>query len=375
MQKRTSDVQIQLARVREKLPVRRDPYWRMLQTRGYLGFRKTKTGAGTWIARWRDESGKAHFQSLGRVEDLTYSDAAQAALAWFLQSEGGVIASDTVRAVCEAYLAEMKTTKGDNRDAAQRLGKHVLDNPIADKRIDKLRPADLQKWRDDLAATGVSASTVNRNLRALRAALQFGYRSGLCSSDRAWKTVKTLPAQQGARTQYLDIDQRRKLLEHADADLGSFIRLALMTGARPGELRACTVADFDQLTRTLTLRTRKGNRERERAFPLSGDALVLVQQLAAHRAPQEPLLTYRGRAWSKDQLAKSFREARDAAGLPGDVVVYTCRHCAAVDSLLAGIDPMTLAKLLGTSIQMIDQHYHKYLRTSVSACLESIPRF
>lgn len=51
--------------------------------------------------------------------------------------------------------------------------------------------------------------------------------------------------------------------------------------------------------------------------------------------------------------------------LPAGVVGYTLRHSAISEWLAAGIDPVTVAKLAGTSVLMIKKHYHKFIRAPV----------
>ena len=56
---------------RDRSKPRREPYWRKLTQRRYLGFRKSDTG-GTWIAGYRTEDRKQRYLSLGEVSHLTY---------------------------------------------------------------------------------------------------------------------------------------------------------------------------------------------------------------------------------------------------------------------------------------------------------------
>ena len=82
---------INKATVRNGLKPRREPYWRELEPRCYLGFRTSLVGgAGTWVARWTDEANEYQYKPLGSAANLEYADAKKAAEAWFVQCKGGV---------------------------------------------------------------------------------------------------------------------------------------------------------------------------------------------------------------------------------------------------------------------------------------------
>jgi hypothetical protein len=76
---------------RAKLAVRREPYWVVVAKGCAVGYRKGTSG--TWIARYRDEAGKQHYQALGAADDaidadggtvcITYAEAQRKADAWF----------------------------------------------------------------------------------------------------------------------------------------------------------------------------------------------------------------------------------------------------------------------------------------------------
>src|SRR5215472_2245142 len=58
---------------RARLTVRREPYWTVISAGSALGYRKGAKG-GTWIARWRGEDGRQHYESLGAADDARDAD-------------------------------------------------------------------------------------------------------------------------------------------------------------------------------------------------------------------------------------------------------------------------------------------------------------
>jgi len=61
--------------------------------------------------------------------------------------------------------------------------------------------------------------------------------------------------------EYLTAQQRRRLIEKADPDTADFIRALLHSAARPNEMQAARVSDFDARERTLRLVSLKGRGE------------------------------------------------------------------------------------------------------------------
>ena len=93
-------------RDRERLSIRREPYWQRLAKGAYLGFR---AGPNTWLARFRGRDGKQQYESLG--DHVEYDEAKRLAEAWLSRLAASAVRSvkrDTVRAALETYLADLK---------------------------------------------------------------------------------------------------------------------------------------------------------------------------------------------------------------------------------------------------------------------------
>ena len=71
---------------RQTLKARHAPYWQKIRTECHLGYRKiTSESSGSWIARYRDETGKYQLHSLGSFESVLahkrYDEAVKQAVA------------------------------------------------------------------------------------------------------------------------------------------------------------------------------------------------------------------------------------------------------------------------------------------------------
>jgi hypothetical protein len=90
---------------RSKLSSRREPYWTTLGAGCHVGYRRTAKGAGTWIGKFRDESGVRRYESLGAADDirdadglsaLSFRQAQERARGWF-EKKARELAGETVQ--------------------------------------------------------------------------------------------------------------------------------------------------------------------------------------------------------------------------------------------------------------------------------------
>src|SRR5665213_2958304 len=58
---------------RARLAQRAEPYWTVISEGCALGYRRGSKG-GTWVARFRDDSGKQHYEALGGADDARDPD-------------------------------------------------------------------------------------------------------------------------------------------------------------------------------------------------------------------------------------------------------------------------------------------------------------
>lgn len=357
---------------RKALKARREPYWGPPLAQGrYLGVRKRADGTCTWVARLRDDDGKQHYNSLGQAgEDFDYNAAKRTAEKWFADFDVGV--TEEVPTVAEACKEYVKDLEAEGRpqtahDARKRFERTVYKHQIANVRLDKLRTARLKEWRNEL---GGAASSQNRNLNTLRAALNLAVSHNRVSASAAqqWKSVQPHKGADNRRTLYLDKKQRRALLEKAEGDLHDFILAAMLTGARPGELASLRRRDFDHRTGTLQFTGKTGSR----TVPLSDAAIALFKRCSQGKTPDAPLLTNNGKPWQRHRWDKGIRAAAADAKLPTGTVAYTLRHSWITEALMGGMSTLEVARLTGTSLTMIEKHYGHLVAESARGRLADV---
>jgi len=366
-------LELHKVRVRASLEPRREPYWGAPLGRGRaLGFRKIDAGTGSWIARMRDESGRKVYKSLGYLsETLDYEAARQAALTWFESRDAGVTeGTSTVADACREYVKDRQRDKGKDcaHDAKKRFDRTVYDTPFGAIPLAKLRTPRIKEWRDNL---GLGKASANRTLTALKAALNLAVASRVVHpvAAREWGDVKAFANASKRRTLFLDLKQRRALLEGATGSVKDLVEATALTGARAGELVNATRGQFDSRLKTITLKGKTGTR----TIPLSPAALALLTRLAKGKLPGAYLLTRDdGKQWNRSDWDELVRDAATAAKLPKGVCLYTLRHSWISQAINDGMTTLDVARLCGTSVGMIEKHYGHLVADSARERLAAV---
>ena len=372
---------------RESLKPQREPYWQKVASGRYLGFRPSTIGkGGSWIARQYDsETRKNRFHSLGDFGHLPPSErftaAAVEARAWFDHlTGGGAHQPVTVRQACERYAK-------DNPEAGQRFGRYVYPDPIAKVQLSKLTKAQVRAWRKRLEETPAlvsrgktgervtrdrSPSSINRDMTALRAALNLALDHGDALTDSAWRVaLRPNERADSRRNLYLDRDQRRALLAALPTDAASFARGLCLLPLRPGALASLKAGDFDWRKAELSIERDKAGGGRRILLP--AETAALLKEQAKSKLPAAPLFARAdGKAWDKDSWKGPIKAAARAADLPEATTAYTLRHSTITDLVQAGLDLLTVAQVSGTSVAMIERHYGHLQRKRAAEALAGL---
>jgi integrase len=357
---------------RERLKPRREPYWHRISKGNYLGARKQV------------------YKALGDLSTLPdhqrYDAAAKAAREWFEHlGKGGSVETMTVAGACKKYVQQLRDAKGAKPadDAQARFRRHVLsDAKFAAIELTKLTPAHVEAWRRALRTkptpTGAnkggqrSDSAMNRDINAFRAALNLAFKDGLVTSNFAWR-AKLAPAKGADRRRdvYLDLGQRRALIEAATPDMAAFLRGLALVPLRPGAMAALTAGNFDKRLGVLTVGKDKAGGDRKLHLPDSTAKFFAAQ--CKDKLPGAPIFTNSaGRPWGRDTWGYQFGQAAQRAGMPEKATTYSVRHSVITDLIHAGVDSLTVAQLAGTSVAMIEKHYGHLTRDHARGALAAL---
>jgi integrase len=202
-------------------------------------------------------------------------------------------------------------------------------------------------------------------VQALRQTLGAAVRWGLMGSNPALTAGNRQPPPRPVRTySRAELDAIAAELHPAYRPLPVF---AAGTGLRPEEWQALERRDIDRAARVLNVvRTVSGGTLVElgktsgarRQVPLSQRALAALEAIPPRLdtplifpAPHGGVLNlnnWRRRVWAP---------AIEAAGITTPARIYDLRSTFASDALAAGVPVFTLAKVMGTSVRMIEKSY------------------
>jgi len=376
---------------RTKLPLRRDPYWQRLSEGRYVGFRRmTKGTPGTWIARAYVDGGYEYLPlgDFAKHDERERFDAARkAAEQWFLHIDhGGDTQPHTVKAACEAYRDKLKIEKSERAaaDAEGFFKRLVYGDPIAKVLLSKLTKTHMTAWRERVLEHNPDRSSFNRNVTPVRAALNCARDQGKIATDQAWLAAlrpfkeKAMQAQKSRRRNgYLDLEERRSLIESASAESRPLFKALALLPMRPGEVAALKVEHLNARDRVLEIPTGKTD---PRIVPLSSEALSHFKECAKNKLPGAWLVSRAdGSQWKKEAWRDEVKAAAKKAKLPKATVAYTLRHSVITDLVTgdktrgaAPLDIFSVAKLAGTSVQMIEKHYGHLQREHARSALEQL---
>lgn len=147
----------------------------------------------------------------------------------------------------------------------------------------------------------------------------------------------------------------------AKADYALLLRVAAFVGLRKGELLGLTWADFEKDEGFLHVRrqwtqageygpTKTPAGVRRIALPADiRDALISLRLRSGFSLDEHPVFaSHTGSPLGHRNVSRrGFEPARDLAGLPGHLTLHDLRHAAASRLIRAGLDPVTVASVLG----------------------------
>jgi integrase len=115
-------------------------------------------------------------------------------------------------------------------------------------------------------------------MAVLRAALSKVLSPGAPNSEAAWQeALKAIPNADGQRNLYLEREERRRLIDNAEAEAAPFIRALCLLPLRPGAMAGLTAGDFDKRTCELTIGKDKTGKPRRIQVPQEAADLLAGQ--------------------------------------------------------------------------------------------------
>jgi integrase len=418
MARTVRDTNLEKPTARARLAPRGKPYWRVLESGLHLGYRRTKTGGGSWTARRFLGEGKYAERGLGLADDLqeadgatvlTFSDAQGKARVWWKAAERaelGLAPVDgpyTVRKALDTYFAdrERRGSKGLAKDRAAARARILP--ALGDVELAKLTTKRIRDWHTGLAtapklvrssrivkkaqkrravdakdadAVRARRATANRTLTVLKAALNHAFHDGRIVTDEAWRKVKPFREADAPVVHFLSEDECRRMVIACDGAFRSLVRAALLSGCRYGELTRMRARDFNAEVGTITVRESKSGKPRHVALTDEGQSLFA--ELTAGQTGREPIfIRDDGKAWGPSHQQRPLDAASARAKIEPAATFHILRHTYASALAMRGVPMGVIAAQLGHSdTRMTEKHYAhlspNYVAETVRAALPAL---
>lgn len=219
----------------------------------------------------------------------------------------------------------------------------------------RLKPFHITKWIDSHLEW--SDTTRHNAISIVQRALNWGVRQGLL--DRSPLTcLEDKPSRRRREVVYSLSEWNTILAAIPDDDFRLLVCFLRETGCRPQEARAIEARHVDLDRRVIVFAPSESKGQRtERVIILNDAALRICRSLCERHSDGVLFRNQRGAAWTKDAIKCRFKRLEAKAGIPR-LCAYAIRHTFATEALKNGVDPVSLANLMGhADVSMIARTY------------------
>ncbi len=393
---------------RSKLKPNKEPYWHDVERGRSIGYYRGGDGGSWWLREYI--GGAYRKRRLGRADDtneadgatvLSFTDAVRMALQEhrptvqartrlrvedaldeYFEARQASSPSDSIyrdRVAAEAFIIpalgarpKLELSEGQQRRLHQSL---------RGKLISELTTTDLRRWRDSMVPSAKdpderrrAKASANRVWTILRAALNLAFENERVADDRAWRRLVPFKNVDQPQTRFLRIEECRRLIGAADAQLRPLVQACLFTGLRLGELLALTAADVGEGHVTIAY-SKTG---KSRRVPLNSEGAHFFKELVEGKSRAERLFAFDGSTpRTKMWISRAMRDACAAAQINPPVEFRQLR--TSYGSLLLNADaPLsTISELLGhQDTRMTRRHYAHLMSEKLKETVdERLPSF
>ena len=224
-----------------------------------------------------------------------------------------------------------------------------------------LTPRSADKYKTERLGV-VAPSTVNIELRTLKAAFRMGVRwNMLRKSPFDGVSLARVPESEPA---YFSRDDFRRLLEHiSEPWFRDVVLFAAVTGMRQGEILSLRWEQVDLKARVARLRssaTFKTKTGKRRTVPLGATAMQVLRRRGSGSEPGV-VFTLRGRPLMRRWVTTKLRRYVRRLGMDRRLNFHSLRSSFASWLALDGVSIYQISKLLGHSDVKLTQHYYAHL--------------
>ncbi|MFH1067458.1 MAG: tyrosine-type recombinase/integrase [bacterium] len=235
------------------------------------------------------------------------------------QTSGEPLPSGSIKHFFESWLARKHAesagaTFSRYKTVVEQFLKH-LDAKV-EMDINYLTPQDILSFRNALLKR-VSPTSINLNIKILRAALNQARREGLIQINPAQQVETVKQRRGGVERRAFTLPELQRILEVASPEWKGLIMFGIYTGQRLGDIAILTWANLDLEREEIRFVTRKT--DRQIILPLTRPLLRFIESLPVSDDPKQPLFSHASQIVNERDrstaLSNEFYEILVQAGL------------------------------------------------------------
>lgn len=314
-----------------------------------------------WWVSYKLPTGKYVRRSSG-TEDYAAAKALEQqarADAW-KEKEWGVATPRTFEEMIVPWLQHARQHQRSFETTANRV-KH-LRVAFAGQVMNDLAGKHISHYSSERAKAGASAATINRELSALSAAINW------CNKEFEWGLPNPVKGRKRkepeGRVRWITRAEVEALCREARKqrrgdNLADFIRLAVNTGCRKEEMLGLEWRRVDLHNRLIHLEGKHTKAGKRRSIPINEGALAALKGRLAYRAehcPASPWVFCRSDGERAVSVRVGFENACRKIGIE-DFVIHDLRHTCAAHLISAGVPLAEVRDLLGHSTVTMTERY------------------
>lgn len=287
------------------------------------------------------------------VDNLTLARQKEATLKADLEREGMDIKKKKKKAptLSEVWAKYLPWAKEHKKSWNSDLGYYRLhlEPRFGKKALDAISPIDIERMKTELRK-GVNkrgkpfaAATIKHQLVIIRRLYNLARKWNLYDGKNPIESV-SMPKVDNQKTEFLTNEELTRLLDTLETwpfkDTAAFIKFALFTGLRRGELFKLQWDDVDFERGIITLRDPKSGKTEN--IPVSMKALDVLKALEV----TSPFIFPGKNGKQRVDFNGPWQRIRKAANLPAGFRFHGLRHHFASTLVSAGVDLFVVQKLL-----------------------------
>jgi integrase len=321
---------------------------------------------GSYRLRYKNSAGKTSYAPVGRSCDITLKEARQRAKQLKAEIQLGAdpqadarerragINWDTL--FIDHYLphAKQHLRSWRNLEDMHRLR---ISARFGQVKLDRLRKGDVQKFLNELKASGLSGASCDHHGKLIRQALNLAVEWGYLDVNHV--SGIRLFNEDNQVERYLEGKELQRLLRILDTDknqmVSRIILFLLSTGSRKDEALNAKWSQIDRVNKTWLISADVSKSKKRRTVHLNDVALGILDKLDTEGQSEYLFISSRTADRMTD-ISKVWSRIRNKAGIP-DVRLHDLRHSYASFLANSGCNEFQIQEALGHASTVTTRRY------------------